>query len=73
MSVLLAGGGLRTGQVIGATNQRAEEPVERIMDSNSLLATIYHRFGIDTTGTFPDHAGRPIHILPQGSPIAELI
>src|SRR6202008_1071781 len=47
MSVLLAGGGLRMGQVIGATNARAEEPTERAMDSNCLLATIYHRFGID--------------------------
>jgi hypothetical protein len=73
MSVLLAGGGLRMGRVIGATNRRAEEPVERIMDSNCLLATIYHRFGIDTSDTFPDHAGRPIHILPSGTPIAELV
>jgi hypothetical protein len=73
MSVLLAGGGLRMGQVIGATNKRAEEPVERIMDSNCLLATIYDRFGIDPTETYPDHAGRPIHILPHGTPIAELI
>jgi hypothetical protein len=73
MSVLLAGGGLRMGQVIGATNKRAEEPIERIMDSNCLLATIYDRFGIDTNETYPDHAGRPIHILPHGSPIAELI
>lgn len=73
MSVLLAGGGLRMGQVIGATNRRAEEPVQRIMDSNCLLATLYHRFGIDTEHTYPDHAGRPIPILPGGSPIAELI
>jgi uncharacterized protein (DUF1501 family) len=73
MSVLLAGGGLRMGQVIGATNKRAEEPIERIMDSNCLLATIYERFGIETTETYPDHAGRPIHILPHGTPIAELM
>ena len=73
MSVLLAGGGLRTGQVIGATNKRAEEPVERIMDSNCLLATIYDRFGIDTTETYPDHSGRPLPILPNGTSITELI
>ena len=51
MSVFLAGGGLKMGQVIGATNARGEEPVQRAMDSNCLLATIYHRFGIDVAPT----------------------
>jgi hypothetical protein len=73
MSVLLAGGGLRMGQVVGATNSRAEYPVERVMDSNCLLATIYDRFGIDTTQSFRDHSGRPLPILPHGEPIAELL
>ena len=73
MSVLLDGGGLKMGQVIGATNSRAEEPVERIMDSNCLLATIYRRFGIDTSSHFVDNTGRPIPILTTGEPIAELL
>jgi hypothetical protein len=73
MSVLLAGGGLRMGQVIGATNPRGEEPVERIMNSNCLLATIYQRFGIDTSQAFYNTAGRPIPILTDGEPIAELL
>jgi hypothetical protein len=73
MSVFLAGGGLRMGQVIGATNRRGEEPVERIMNSNCLLATLYHRFGIDTKRAFNDFAGRPIPILTDGEPIAELL
>jgi hypothetical protein len=73
MSVLLAGGGLRMSQAIGATNRRAEEPVDRIMDSNCLLATIYRRFGIDPSVTFLDPTGRPIPILPSGEPIAELV
>jgi hypothetical protein len=72
MSVFLAGGGFRTGQVIGATNAKAEEPVSRIMNSNCLLASIYERFGINTSDTFPNSAGRPIHILPEGEPIPEL-
>jgi hypothetical protein len=72
MSVLLAGGGLRMGQVIGATNPRGEHPIERAMDSNCLLATIYQRFGIDPSGTLPDQTGRPIHILPRGEAIREL-
>jgi hypothetical protein len=72
MSVLLAGGGLKMGQVIGATNAKAEEPVERAMDSNCLLATIYRRFGIDTGKLQHDQLGRPFPILPQGEPIREL-
>ncbi len=73
MSVLLSGGGLKMGQVIGATNRKAEEPIDRIMDSNCLLATIYHRFGISTAQHFMDPSGRPIQILPSGVPIKELL
>lgn len=73
MSVLLAGGGLKMGQVIGATSAKAEEPVERVMDSNCLLATIYRRFGIDPRQHLHDQLGRPFPILPQGEPIVELL
>lgn len=73
MSVFLAGGGLNMGQLIGATNRKAEEPVERIMNSNCLLATIYRRFGIDTSQVYHDNSGRPIPILNTGEPIRELL
>ncbi len=73
MSVFLSGGGLRMGQVIGATSSKAEEPTQRAMDSNCLLATLYARFGIDPHHPFLDQSGRPIAILPQGEPIRELI
>ena len=72
MSIFLSGGGLKMGQVIGATSSKAEEPVERVMNSNCLLATIYRRFGIDPSGTLRDRLDRPIPILPAGEPIAEL-
>lgn len=73
MSVFLSGGGLKMGQVIGATNRRGEVPIARIMDSNCLLATIYARFGIDTTTSYLTNAGRPIPILTTGQPITELL
>ncbi|MSU80254.1 MAG: DUF1501 domain-containing protein [Gemmataceae bacterium] len=73
MSVFLSGGGLRMGQVIGSTNARGEHPVNRPLDSNSLLATIYHRFGINPHGTLPDATGRPIPLLPRGDVIRELV
>lgn len=73
MSVLLAGGGLQMGQVIGATSAKAEFPIERVMDSNCLLATIYQRFGIDTSQMLHDQLGRPLPLLPHGRPISELL
>jgi hypothetical protein len=73
MSVFLAGGGLKMGQVIGATSSRGEDPVERVMNSNCLLATIYRRFGIDTGRVNHDNSGRPIPILTDGTPIEELL
>ena len=73
MSVFLSGGGLRMGRVIGATNARGEEPTRRIMNSNCLLATLYRRFGINPADTFPDFAGRPIHLLGEGEVIRELL
>lgn len=73
MNVFLSGGGLRMGQVIGATNAKGEHPVERPMDSNCLLATIYERFGIDYTKTLMDLTNRPIAILPHGEPVRELL
>jgi hypothetical protein len=72
MSVFLAGGGLKMGQIIGRTSPRGEEPVDRIMDSNCLLATLYKCFGIDATHSFANRAGRPIPILSSGEAIAEL-
>lgn len=73
MSIFLAGGGLKMGQVVGATNSRGEDPVERGMDSNCLLATIYQRFGIDTHQVYHDNTGRPVPILTNGEPISELL
>ena len=73
MSVFAAGGGLQMGQVIGATNTRAEEPTLRAMNSNSLLATLYHRFGINPQTPLTDRTGRPLPILPTGEPIRELL
>ena len=71
-SILVSGGGMQTGQVIGATNSKGEEPIERPLTPNDLWATVYQHLGIDYTMTFPDHTGRPMHMLPYGAPIDEL-
>lgn len=73
MSVLLSGGGMRMGQAIGATSAKGDEPQERPMTPNDLLATLYDYLGVPTDLTFPDRFGRPTPILPRGTPIAELL
>jgi Protein of unknown function (DUF1501) len=72
-TALISGGGLRMGQVVGATNDKAEYPVDRPYSPQDLLATVYRHLGIDTHQTFIDSTGRPFPILAQGQPIAELI
>jgi hypothetical protein len=68
ISVLLAGA-VRGGQVIGATNGRAEHPVDQPLKPADILATVYRFLEIDQSLAFPDHAGRPIPILDEGRPI----
>jgi len=73
MSMLVSGGGMRTGQVIGSTNSKGEEPKDRPLSPNDLWATVYRHLGIDFTKSFPDLTGRPMPILPFGEPIDELL
>lgn len=72
-SQLWAGGGIKTGGVIGATDKHGEEVVERLATPGDFLATIYRHLGIDAGQiAIPDFSGRPNLILPRGSPISEL-
>jgi hypothetical protein len=63
MSALIAGGGLKMGQAIGATNARGEYPLDGICTVQQVLATLYHSIGIDAATTFPNGSGRPTPIL----------
>ena len=71
-SALVSGGGLRMGQVVGATNSKGEYPTRRPVTPQDLLATIYRHLGIDPRRSFLDFSGRPTPILFDGAPIAEL-
>jgi hypothetical protein len=73
MSVLVAGGGLRTGQVVGATDAKADHPVDRPLKPVDLWATAYRFLGIDHEFNLTDSIGRPMPILPAGEPIRELL
>jgi hypothetical protein len=70
---LLAGGGLRTGQVVGATDRKAETPLGRPFTAQNVLATLYHVLGIDPAATLPDHLGRPQPLLDHPEPIDALV
>ena len=73
-SNLWAGGGIRTGQFIGATDARGEDVVERMCGPGDFLATIYHHLGIDAPSTLiKDFSGRPTPVVDHGRPIPELI
>lgn len=70
---LLAGGGMRTGQVIGSTNRLGEVPHDRPVHYQDVFATLYRQIGIDVgTATIPDHNGRPQYLLDRREPIREL-
>lgn len=73
MSILMAGGGLKVGQVIGTSSAHGEVPTSRPVSPTDVLATLYHHLGIDLTRHTVTNAGRPIPLLPDGAPLAELL
>ena len=72
---LMAGGGMNTGQVIGATDKHGNAPTERPVKFQEVFATLYHCIGIDpTTATVTDTTGRPHYLVDSGiKPIRELV
>jgi uncharacterized protein (DUF1501 family) len=73
-SMLWAGGGIRGGQVIGATDRLGEDVVDRRVGPQDFLATIYQHLGIDYENvTLPDRAGRPMRIVQDGKALPELV
>lgn len=73
MFCLLGGGGIRGGQIIGATDPKGEEPISRAVRPDNIHATIYRCLGIDPKLQIFDHSGRPVSVLDDPAPIDELI
>ena len=72
-SALLAGGGLRHGQVIGSTTRWGEQPKTCPVHFRDVFATLYDRLGIDVATTqFTDLAGRPQYLVGDHRPLPEL-
>jgi hypothetical protein len=72
MSFLMAGGGIRGGQVIGATDRRGGSIQERPLSPGDLAATVFKHLGIDPAAQWMNPSGRPITLVESGQPIAEL-
>jgi len=73
MSAMIAGGGLKMGQAVGASTARAERPRDRPYSVPQVLSTIYQAMGIDPSQTFINGAGRPMYILDERNPVTELL
>src|SRR5262249_61376144 len=64
-SVLLAGGGIRGGAVLGASDRIGAYPTDDPVDPTDVHATIYHCLGLDPERTMLDHLGRPSPLSPR--------
>jgi hypothetical protein len=74
MSIVLAGGGLKMGQVVGVSDANAEYPKERPISPEDVMATMYHAMGIDYQREYHTPLGRPVKILPTAAePVRELL
>ncbi|GIX04534.1 MAG: hypothetical protein KatS3mg114_0403 [Planctomycetaceae bacterium] len=73
MSMSLAGGGFRHGQVIGATERDAGQIRERPVTPGDIAATIFHHMRVPRELTYVDHRGRPRRVIEHGQPLPELL
>jgi hypothetical protein len=70
-SAALAGGGVRGGTVVGASDEKAAFPKANPKTPQDVLATVYRHLGVDTKAEYLNN-GRPVPVLPGGTPIDEL-
>ena len=71
MSTLLAGGGIRGGQVYGSTDKLAEYPKDNPVGAEHIARTVFHSLGIDDLSA-RDREGRPFHLMDEGRVLTEL-
>lgn len=71
-SAALAGGPVIGGRVVGESDSKGAFPKTNPKSPQDVLATVYRHLGIDTTRSYINNAGRPIAVLPSGTPLLEL-
>lgn len=72
MFMLMAGGAIRGGRVIGASDDKGSEPVGTKYSPDDVAASFYHNLGIDSTHEYETNTGRPVMIVRNGKVIKEL-
>jgi uncharacterized protein (DUF1501 family) len=73
MFMLMAGGGVRGGQVLGESDETASAPKHEGFSPDDVAATFYHTLGIDHTKEYHTNTGRPITIVRDGHVIKKLL
>ena len=73
MFCLMGGGGVKGGMVVGSTDRLGERPKDRPLTPCNIHATIYQVLGIDPKLQLMDPSGRPVNVLEDPTPIAELL
>ena len=69
----MGGGGVKLGEVVGATNALGEVVIDSPASPQDLAATIYHALGIPLHTWYKAQDGRPIELVPEGKPIRQLV
>ncbi len=69
----MGGGGIKMGEVVGATNQLGEFVIDSPVTPQDLAATIYHALGIPLYTWYRAQDGRPIELVPEGKPVQQLV
>lgn len=69
----IGGGGIKTGEVVGATNPLGEFVIDSPVKPQDIAATIYHALGVSLHTWYRTQDGRPIELLPEGKPVRQLI
>ena len=72
-TLALAGGGLKMGQVVGESAEKADVPKSTPITPQDLMATVFHVLDLDRRIQFTNQAGRPTYMIETGKPIAELV
>ncbi len=73
MGAMVAGGGLKMGQMVGTTTAKGERPKDSPYTVPQVMSTLYRAIGIDPSMTFPNGAGRPMYVLDEREPVKELV
>ena len=73
MSVLVAGGGTPGGEVVGATDRKGYTAVENILSPENFVSSVYTKMGIDPNQIMYTPQGRPVHLVSDPNPIAQIM